>query len=235
MEFAEIVQQICDEVDRPEMTFKSQDGTGEAVRAAVSSVLTLHGREFYLRDIKEQIVILPASAYIFAVPVDALVRFRKVAYLRKWDPTWNSSQLDPSVQAPNLNMPNALNLLREISPDNLFDSYGYERDNVWYLAGTNLQCKSNTALTQVKVGFYQRPLVEPGEDGNYSLFDSWIAREYPYAVIYHAASKIFNSIGQNDNSRKYDRPPSAARNDAGGLVQEQIAIIDMNNIIGGMG
>lgn len=235
MTFAELVSDICAEVNRPEMTFKSQGGTGEAVRAAISSTLTLHTRETYYKDIVEQLVMLPASAYIFAVPTDTLVRYRKMAYIRKWDPSWNAYQLDPTTGAPStaFGMPSTLGLLKEISPDNIFDIYAYERVNVWYAAGNIVQCKSDTALTQVKVGFYQRPNLTRDTAEDYPQYSSWIAEQHPYAIIYHAASKIFTSIGQLENSRKYDRP--ASRGDDGGLVQEQIKILDMNNIVGGMG
>lgn len=232
MTFEELVKFTCDEVDRPDMTFSSDGGSGEAVRAVLASILTLHQREEYWRDVVTIQTQFDNSAYIQAVDLDLLPRFRKMYYVRKWDNAYQASQLNPQTTPP-IDLPSAyaLGFMQEITPDAIFDTYGYELTNVWYAAGSSLYIKSNTAFQRALIGYYSYPALVPGTDGKYTGMASWIATNHPWAIIYHAASKIFTSIGQQDVSRKYDSP--AGPGSDGGLVQQQIAIIDRNNIVAG--
>jgi hypothetical protein len=87
--------------------------------------------------------------------------------------------------------------------------------------------KSATALQYVLAGWYGYPNVDTKNNG--LNFDSWIARELPYAIIYDAASKIFQMIGQQETSRKYDAPETPGSD--GGLVQQQIRMLRIGNTV----
>lgn len=229
MNFSELVEKVCEEVERPDFTFKQDGGTGDAVNAVLGAILTLHMRELYWRDIVPVQAVFDAAAYIQSVDLSLLPKFRRMAYVRKWDPTQQASQINPTTQPPA--SATSLNMLQEITPDNIFDMYGYEKSNVWYAAGDTLFLRSNTALQYALIGYYAQPAIIPGTDNRYSATMTWIMDIYPYAIIYNAASKLFVTIGQQDTSRKYDRP--ASRGDEGGLVQQQISIIDRDNITAG--
>ena len=230
MNFSELVDKVCNEVNRPDMTFTQDGGSGEAVNAVLSSTVTLHTREFYWRDIATLQAKFDYAAYIQSLDLSVFPRFRRMSYVRKWDPSMQAFQSDPSVTPP-ANWPAGLNFLAQVTPDNVMDTYGYEKTDIWYAAGNSLYIKSSTLLNYALLGYYALPRLIAGSDNRYSVFDSWIATTYPWAIIYHAASKLFAQIGQQDTSRKYDSP--AGRNDDGGLVQQQIKIIDANNITAG--
>lgn len=232
MNFTELVNAVCSEVNRPDFTFEADGGTGEAPRAILGSILTLHMRETYWRDIRTVQAVFDTSAYIQSVELSILPRFRKMNYVRKWDAQYQASQVDPAVQAPSTaSATRVLGLLDQITPDNIKDAYGYERTDVWYAAGSTLFIKSSTLLARALIGYYAQPNLISGTDGRYAQMDSWIAKEYPFAVIYHASGKLYSMSGQQDMNALYNRPPS--RGDEGGLTWQQIAIIDRNNILAG--
>lgn len=230
MNFAELVEKVCTEVDRPDMTFTADGGSGEAVNAVLASTITLHSREFYWRDVVPLQAKFDYAAYIQSIDLAVLPRFRRMNYVRKWVPTFQASQLNPATTPP-ANYTSGLNFLTQVTPDNVIDNYGLEKTDTWYAAGNSLYIKSSTLLNYALIAYYALPRLVPGSDDRYAIYDSWIATTYPWAIIYHAASKLFTMAGQQDMSRKYDSP--AGRNDDGGLVQQQIKIIDMNNITAG--
>lgn len=232
MNFSELVSETCKEVNRPDFTFESEGGSGDAVSAVAASIITLHLRQQYWRDIVTLQAVFDTEGYLQTVDLDMFPRFRQIKYVRKWDDSYLASQINPLTQPPANSLAAPLGFLEEISPAVIFDMYGYERTNVWYAAGSNLYIKSSSSFKKALIGYYSYPAMEPGPDGKYAGLNSWIASTYPYAVIYAAASKLFVTIGQQDTSRKYDRPSGPG--DEGGLVQQQIIIIDRNNIVAGV-
>lgn len=231
MTFSELVDGICLEVNRPDFTFESDGGDGRAVAAALASLRYLHLRDFYVRDIKTAVLSFDSAAYIQLVDFSALPNFRSLAYIRKWDPTYSTSQQNPSTSPPG-NASTALGFLREIKPPNIFDEFGLEQSDVYYMAGDTVYIKSSTSISQAFIGYYAVPTFQPGNDGRYSSLNSWIAASYPDAVIYHAASKLYASIGMQDKARTYDSPPNPRTGYEGGLVAQQLRLIDISNVTG---
>lgn len=230
------------ETARPDMI----NETGQAV---FSSTLKMHGMEFFRKDVVPAQLVFPSASYIQQIDTGALPLYRSISYIRKDDPSlYGSYELNPNNNLPPLftnidgsviSMGQARKLLREIDPDDFLDEYGAEKVDVWYQAGSTIAVKSSTSLQWGLIGFYAWPNLDIGNanlltfttlPGNCSpLFNSWIAAEYPYAIIYDAASAILQKTGMTDAARKYDQVPD--RNGKGaGLVWSHIDNLLMNNI-----
>jgi hypothetical protein len=173
-------------------------GTETMIQAAT---LRMHQSDFYARDISEALINLGSSS--FAASFDApgtFTRYRAVKYLRKYD-------LVTATKGK---------LLDKLEPETLFDAYGVEKTNVWYSAGNNIVFRSSTALQYLYAGWYSSPIISPVAN-----FASWIADTVPHAIIFDACSLIFQTVNQQEQSRKYD-----------GLVQEQLAMVKMHGLEG---
>jgi len=145
-----------------------EDQTLQAIRAAT---LKMHQRDYWRRDLKEVGVQFDTAAYLQSFDIYEFVpKFRSLAYVRKY--------LDK--------------LFEVIEPEALFNGFGNEKTNVVYLAGNILQMRSSEPFTQFLLGYYQYPDVTV--DG----WNSWIADEFPYAIIYEAATTIAVSIGYQE-------------------------------------
>lgn len=212
MTFNEIVEQVYIITGRPDLV----EETKSAVRSAI---LRMHGTDFYFRDIWISQVVFPESVYIQAFDTSQLARYRNTAFIRKWDPTLNQQQLNPLLQPRQAD--SQLVMFNPISPENIFDLQytSLLRTNVYYSAGSALYMRSPDAFQCVMLGFYQFPDVF-GE-----TVQTWLMDNHPFAVIYAACSVIFQSIGQQEMSRKYDTPQV-------GLVDIEITQIKMANVVG---
>lgn len=196
MTFSEMVEEVYTITKRPDLVAE----TALAIRKAT---LQLHQSNFFKDDIATQVFLLPPSSdgYKFQLnTVSDLVRFRAFSFIREWTNPWNESNI----------------FFTEVEPDDLFDEYQIERTDCYYRAGGVINVKSSKRLTAVVVGWYQTPVVIP--EASYS---SWIATNYPYAVIENAASIIFGIIAQPEQSRTYQ-----------GSAMQQLSLIIMNHTEG---
>lgn len=198
--------ELCNEVAgltiRPDLvatTIKSQ------VKAAT---LRAHARVDYWRDLEQDQITFASSAYIQQLPVSGLPRFKKFSYVRIWDP----SGLDPLTQAQT----GAPGLFFDIlnDPNQVLNDYKLEKPRVVYAAAGNLNFRSNTTFKYVLLGWFRGPIISP--EVNYR---SWIAEEFPYAIIFDAARAVMKTIGWDEQSRAYD-----------GFITEQYSIIDAANV-----
>jgi hypothetical protein len=81
-----------------------------------------------------------------------------------------------------------------ITPELSINEYGQDRENVCYMAGESLQIRSSTQDANMLLGCYIYP------DVTDATYKSWIADSQPYAIVFEAASKIFKSIGQDEQN-----------------------------------
>ena len=147
-----------------------EDETLQAIRAAT---LKMHQREFWRRDLKEIGVQFDTAAYLQSFDIyEFLPKFRSIAYVRKY--------LDKMFEV--------------IDPTQLFNGFGNERTDVVYLAGNILQMRSSDPFTYFQLGYYAHP------DTTVEGWNSWIADEFPYAIIYEAAATVTVSIGYNERA-----------------------------------
>ena len=145
-----------------------EDRTLQAIRAAT---LKMHARDYWRRDLKEVSVQFDAAAYLQSFDIYEFVpKFRSLAYVRKYQGQ----------------------LFEVIEPAQLFNGFDNERTNAVYLAGNILQMRSSEPFTYFLLGYYQHPDVTA--DG----WNSWIAEEFPYSIIYEAATTVVVSIGYQE-------------------------------------
>lgn len=229
MTFEEILAEVIQIVERPDMGLSANGGTDEIPRAIVAATRTMHGKDFFFRDMQEADIQFDTVGYVQELDTAALPRYRNWGYLRKWDPAFNTNALDPyqsntlpffstSRDGSFYPVGDYTGLIKLIDPDAIFDNYNILKSDVCYQGGAVLKIRSSTPIRWCKAGWY----TWPETDYVRGRFFSWIADLFPYAIIYHAASRIFSSIGEQEKSRKYDSPT--------GLIAEQVEILMKSNV-----
>lgn len=165
MTLAELVLAVHDITNRPDLPTVALSGIRSATIAA-------HTSEDYPKDIVERAIAMPVVDYVHSLMyLDRFPRFRRFAYIR------NYADSTPGDH------------IRSISPFATKDGYGLERTNVYYLAGDTVQIRTAQETDQFLVGAYVIPdVTEAG-------YDSWIAREFPFAIIHAAAAFVLRRIG----------------------------------------
>lgn len=178
MNFSELVQEVLTITKRRDL----QERTESAVRAAT---LKMHHSDFYYKDLHETAIQFTNELVIQNfLPTEIYPNFRKVKYLRFWRGDANGG--------PGL-------FLEPIQIENSLDLYQNFKNNVYYMAGQLLQIRCNPAVKRVLFAAYLHPVVTPE-----ASYKSWIAEEYPYAIIYEAARAIFRSISLTDQANAYE-------------------------------
>ena len=193
MNLSELQSEVLSLVNRPELL-------NTTILAGVkAATLKLHQMDFFAKDILETGITFPSAEYLQQYDYSANIpRWRALKYLRKVDPT-SGEVMDPPLHI--------------LTPDNLLDDYGVEKTNVVYQAGTVLNIKCDAEIQQFVLGCYLNPDVGTG------TYTSWIATEYPYAIVFDAAAMVFKAIG-------FKEEESSMRILAG----EQQVLLQRNNI-----
>jgi hypothetical protein len=99
------------------------------------------------------------------------------------------------------------------TPEEILDRYGYQKEDIFYVAGDVIQIKSSTELQYIFFGCYLNP------DITESGYNSWIALDHPYAIVYEAAITIYKAIGFDEQGTVFSR-----------LAAEQLEMLRMSNI-----
>ena len=163
--FAELYSDVLTIVNRPDKETLIKNAIKEAT-------LKVHTLEFFPKDLMETGISFATPAYVQSIEYTAVfTRFRHLSYLRKYDGT------------------NAGAFLEIISPAEVVDRYGFDRQDVCYIAGINIEVKSSTQDQYMLIGYYQFPTVT--EDG----YSSWIADNYKWAIVHEAAAKVAAATG----------------------------------------
>lgn len=182
--FAELVSDVYTLTNRPDLVAE----TKLAVKAAT---LKAHQSDFYPKDLFETGITWSDPAYIQSIDYRALIpRWRAFKYLRKYS---NGMPGD---------------FIKMLTPEQVLDSYGYQKADICYIAGEMLEIRSSTEDAYMIIACY----VNPNTDEN--NFSSWIALDHPYAISYEAARSIFKQIG-------FDEQASSIRQE----VMEQYQIL----------
>lgn len=193
MDFSELVAEVINITKRPDLATSTESHTKAAI-------LKAHQSDFFFNDLVEVAVEFDTPRYIQTFdPKQIVPRFRQAKYMRIWEGDVNGYPKD---------------FLQHIQIEAALDHYGYTKTNVFYMAGQFLQIRGTAEVTKVLFGAYQHPLVTPKE----SLV-SWIADEYPWAIIFEAARTLFLQIGYQEQS-------SSMRS----LVAEQYGVLSLSNV-----
>lgn len=201
MTYQEIFDSVANLTNRPDLV-------AEITTAIQAATLRMHQLDYYERDVAEAKLILTGSEYIHQIDVRGVfARYRNLKYLRKWDPTGQDPFTQQTTGAAGA-------FFTILDADQILDGYGIEKPNVAYVAGSILNIRSNTIINQILAGWYQSPRVTP-----VAQYSSWIADTVPFAIIFDAASLVFQTLAQQEQSRKFDA-----------LVAEQVMQVKMHGI-----
>jgi hypothetical protein len=184
MQYSEIVNDIYTLTNRPDLVAE----TALAIRKAT---LKMHSLDYFTQDrVSNIITITPAmQASIldnrYAIDLSPAggntTRYRAISFIREY----NNPLTGQEIQ------------FLKLEPDSIFNEYNLERQNYYYIAGSSAQLRSNKVLTQVTLAYYQYP------DVNSTTYTSWIAAQFPYAIIEEAARAIFKMIGKDEEAQTY--------------------------------
>jgi hypothetical protein len=192
MTLAELISEVYTITGRP-------DRVAETASAIRSATLKAHQSDFFYKDIFETGVAFDSSAYVQQLDYRTLLPlWRAVKYLRKYDNT---------AATPG-------NFLNLIVPELVLDRYMVEKTNIYYIAGAYLNIRSETEEQYYLLGCYLNP------DITTVGYNSWIALDHPYAIVFDAAATVFKAIGKDEEAAAYR-----------GLVGEQLQMLKMSNIV----
>lgn len=160
---------------------KRPDLVAETLLAVRQSTLALHQADFYWRDLYETGISFSVPHYYQELEYRTLIpRFRSLKFIRKSDSTGTAGKFFTVVQ-----------------PESVLDDYGSDRTDVCYAAGESIEIKSSTQIQYILLGCYLNPNI------SVSSYESWIALDHPYAIVYEAAEKVFKMIGKSEEFAAY--------------------------------
>lgn len=194
MTLAELIQEVYTLTGRP-------DRVAETLSAIKSATLKAHQSDYYYKDIFETGVAFDTSDFLQQLDYRSLIPlWRAVKYIRKYD-------LSTTPYKPG-------KILDLLVPELVLDRYLVEKTDIYYVAGAYLNIKSSTQEQNYILGCYLNP------DVTSTGFNSWIAQDHPYAIVFDAAATVFKAIGKDEEAASYRT-----------LVPEQIAMVKMSNIV----
>jgi len=175
------------------------DRVAETESAVKSATLKAHQSDYFYKDLVEFGLDFGSADFTQSWGYKSNIpRYRSIKWLRKYD---NTSGVPGK-------------LLDLVVPENVFDAYKIQKQDIYYVAGSFLQINSSTSEQYYLASCYINP------DITSDNYDSWVADDHPYAIIYDAAATVFKTIGKDEEA-------SAYRN----LVAEQISILRASNIV----
>jgi hypothetical protein len=180
MNFTELLAEVYTITNRPDLVAESTS----ALRAAT---LKAHTSDFFSRDLYETEIVFQEKAYIQSVDLYSLFcNYRALKYLRYYD-------------AASGGTPESGTFMEIITPDQVLDSYSYNRADVGYMAGRMLELRACVDFQNAIIGCYILPIISP-----VSNYSSWVAEIQPWAIINEAARVIFKMIGYDEQSAQYN-------------------------------
>jgi hypothetical protein len=226
MNLTDLVNAVYTETGRPDMV-------DETLNAVVASTMKMHCRGRYKKDLQEAKIVFDYCSYIQQLDTSALPLYRNMYYMRPGqlqdfgsNGVFAQQSGDPLL--PPLwdwNFYPAVPMFKMIDGEDILDIFGCEKTDVMYQAGTSLNIKASCPFKYAQCGWFKYPNIDTSNNG--ANFDSWIAREIPYAIIYDAAATVFTKKGQQDISRTY----SSESPENPGLVVTWLRLLDMNNTL----
>ena len=178
------------------------DLEGETTLAVKAATIKAHSSDDYIYDFQENSIAFDSSDYFQSLDVKTIFPlWRKGRYLRIYDNT-------PYTGGPS-------NVLKYIEPEKVVDEFGANRTDIWYQAGSNLQIRTSAPSQYFLIGYYKNP------DVTANGFNSWIADNYPMAIVYEAAAIVFKTIGYDEQVVTYR-----------GMVAEQMQLLKQTSLTG---
>lgn len=172
MTFDELIEEVYLITNRRDLV----NETKSAVKAAT---LKAHKSDFYSKDIFETGVEFTSSDFRQSLDyISLLSNWRALKYFKR-------------VEDENDDVGKLFDI---ITPEEILDSYGTNRTDIAYVAGRVLEIRASVEFSKALLGAYVLPIVREG------AYLSWVAEQFPFAIIHEAARRIFRSIGKLDES-----------------------------------
>lgn len=162
-----------------------EDLVAQTAAAVRSATLKIHQLDYFYKDIFETGIIFPAADYLLQFEYRTqFPRWRALKYLRKTNSVgYDDGQFIKIIPIPEF----------------VENQYGTNEADVCYVAGDLLQIRSSTKLQYATLGCFLNPDITP------SGYNSWVALDHPYAIIFEAAASIFKQTGDTDQFAAYMR------------------------------
>lgn len=177
MTLNELIAEVYTITNRPDLV-------AQTLTAIRSATLKLHQSDYYYKDLQETGVSFAFSLYLQQIEYRTLFpNWRALKYIRKTDSVASDTG----------------KLFEIVLPENVLDDYKLNRNDVCYVAGAVIQIRSSTALQYIITGRYDNP------DITVAGYNSWIALDHPYAIVYEAASAVFKMNGDTDQFAAYSQ------------------------------
>lgn len=190
--FAEILADVYSLTARPDLV-------AETTLAVKAATLKAHQTDFYPKDILEQAISFETPDYVHSIEYRSIIpNWRALKYLRKYDAVSGAASDFVIMSTPEL----------------VLDQYGSQRTDIVYLAGAELQVKSSTQDQYFLLGCYVNPIVTPDK------YNSWVALDHPYAIVYGAAAIVLKAIGFDETASRMQQE-----------TMEQYASLRQNNLL----
>lgn len=193
MNFTDLCNEVYTLTNRPDLVNETQ-------LAVKSATLRAHKIDFFPKDLYENYFSFTSAAYLQQFPTALIPNFRVLKYIRKYYPNAVPSQSFPQnipYYSAGGNLPDG-RFFDIIDPTAVLDSYQLNKVDVAYLAGNAIQLRSGDQVQYILVGAYVSP------DITTSGWNSWIANEAPYAIVYDAAAVVFKTIGYDEQNAAYN-------------------------------
>lgn len=168
MNFPELLTEVYLITNRPDLEAESKS-------AIKSATLKAHQSDFYAKDIYEtgikfdELLTRQSLDYI-----SMLTNWRALKYVRRVVDEFDDNGTFFTI----------------LTPEEVLDSYGYQKADIAYVAGRVLEFRSSVPFNRGLLGCYVNPLVTEDK------YTSWVAEQHPYAIIHEAARRVFLAIGQ---------------------------------------
>lgn len=185
--------------NRPDLVAETRVAIQKAIRK-------FHGADFWTRDLLRKRLVLGIDidqvhqdAARYTVDIPELERFRKISSL--------TYPLDvphiPSVIPPLFHQSYSQVTtpeFTEVAADDLITSWRTERTNCFYIIGNVLHVRASCLVQQLDLTYWQWPLITSDLDADLT---SWIANEYPDAIVEEACASVFKMIGKDDEHGRF--------------------------------
>lgn len=178
MNLTELQQEVYTLTNRPDLV-------AETLSAVRSATLKMHQLDFFYKDLFETGISFTSSSYQQQLEYRTLLPlWRALKYLRKTDSA--GSDTGPFFTVLSI-------------PEMTRDDYGINRNDVCYVAGSVVQIRSSTSFQYALLGCYLNPNI------TVAAYNSWVALDHPYAIVYEATANVFKMIGDTDQFAAYTR------------------------------
>lgn len=218
MQYNDLVSNVYTLTNRPDLV-------AETATAVAAATLRAHHFDFFYKDLVEQALTFNVLQFWQHIPLSTFPNFRALKYIRKFYPGTgpfnppaqdnSPSNLPPlygTYYDPGANLPDG-RFFKIITPEEVLDAYFINKIDVAYVAGQTINCRSGDNFQNALVGYYAHPNILP------ATYNSWIAVEHPYAIIFAAAAIVFKTIGYDEQNQQYQQ-----------LMQDELMMVQMSNI-----